>query len=68
MSDRIQFLTKQTVVDMTTLSASLIDRMVIDLTFPPPVKVSRGRVAWVEAEVQGWMKKRMNVEDLEDFI
>jgi len=46
------------VSDRTSLSRTTLWRLVRDGGFPPPVKVSPGRVAWPEATVNAWINAR----------
>ncbi len=53
------------VVYYTGLSSTTIYDMLdkkskrYDSTFPVQVKLSKGRVAWVESEVAGWLQERI---------
>ena len=52
-------------MDYTALSSTTIYEMVnkksdrYDPTFPVQVKLSKGRVAWVEREVAAWIESKM---------
>lgn len=52
-------------MDYTALSSTTIYEMVnkksdrYDPTFPVQVKLSKGRVAWVESEVADWIESKM---------
>lgn len=43
----------------TTLSRSQIDRKVASGEFPRPVRLSSGRLAFVEGEVDDWIANRI---------
>ena len=53
------------VMHYTGLSSTTIDEMLnkksnrYDPTFPVQVKLSKGRVAWVESEVAAWIESKM---------
>jgi len=47
------------VSEMVSLSISQIRRMVKADTFPQPLKISPGRSAWLEKDIQQWMKSLM---------
>jgi len=51
----IRLLKEEEVCDRTTLSRSVLWRKVKAGTFPAPVKINGGRVAWYEHEVQAWI-------------
>jgi len=51
-----KLLTSQQVSEMVSLSISQIRRMVKADTFPQPLKISPGRSAWLEKDIQQWMK------------
>ena len=42
---------------MTSLAPASIRRMYAKGTFPAPMKLSVGRYAWRESDVQGWLDK-----------
>lgn len=56
----LRFMSEKAVCDATTLSASQVRRLALDGKFPKPVSVSAHRRAWVESEVVGWLKERIN--------
>lgn len=60
--DRI--LTKRTVVALTSLSATTIWRLVQKSDFPPPSRISPGRVGWSERAVREWMAQRTSIGGL----
>jgi prophage regulatory protein len=45
------------------LSASTINRYVAAGSFPKPIKLGPGRVAWIEAEVAAWIETRTAERD-----
>tara|TARA_R100000935_G_C2789072_1_gene145142 strand:- start:632 stop:892 length:261 start_codon:yes stop_codon:yes gene_type:complete len=53
------------VIHYTALSSTTIYEMInkksdrYDSTFPVQVKLSKGRVAWVESEVADWIERKM---------
>jgi prophage regulatory protein len=53
------------VIHYTALSSTTIYEMInkksdrYDPTFPVQVKLSKGRVAWVESEVADWIERKM---------
>jgi len=47
------------VSEMVSLSISQIRRMVKTDAFPQPIKISPGRSAWLEKDIQQWMKSLM---------
>ena len=47
------------VVALTGLSRSTIYEWSADGRFPPPVRLSGRAVRWVEAEVEAWLRERM---------
>ena len=54
-----KLLTTQQVSEMVSLSISQIRRMVKNDDFPQPLKISPGRSAWHEKDIQQWMKSLM---------
>lgn len=46
-----------TVYERTTLSRTTVWRMVRLGEFPAPVRVSRNRIAWFEADIEAWLKR-----------
>lgn len=55
-----KFLRKDKVCEITGLPVSSVYRLMSDGDFPRPVKLSANRVAWIEAEVQAWIKERID--------
>jgi hypothetical protein len=37
--------------------------MIIEGLFPKPIRISRGRVAWSEAEIAAWQRARIQERD-----
>ena len=48
---------------MTSLSESLIEKLVARNEFPQPVPLSAGRVGFVEDEVRAWAASRVAARD-----
>ena len=46
------------VMDLTSLSKATVYRKVADGSFPAPFKIGKSRVAWLEADIAGWIKSR----------
>jgi prophage regulatory protein len=44
-------------------SRSTLQSMIEEGRFPKPIRVSRGRVAWSEAEIAAWQQARMSERD-----
>jgi predicted DNA-binding transcriptional regulator AlpA len=44
-------------------SRSTLKSMIDAGLFPKPIRVSRGRVAWSEAEIAAWQKSRIQERD-----
>lgn len=51
-------LSKERVVEITSLSATTIWRMMKKGTFPKSVKASMGRVAWYKSDIDKWISER----------
>lgn len=49
---------KKKVIEMTSLSNSTIFRMQRKGQFPKRIQISKGRVAWREADVVDWIQSR----------
>lgn len=43
----------------TGLSKSQVHRLTAELGFPQPIKLGKRATAWVEAEVESWLQKRI---------
>lgn len=54
-----KFLKMTDVVERVSLARNTISRLVKSGEFPQPVKLSRSRSAFVEAEINAWMLQRM---------
>jgi prophage regulatory protein len=59
----VVFLPKSVVLHRTDQSDTTLWRKVRAGTFPAPVQISSGRVAWVEAEVLEWQRQRIADRD-----
>jgi prophage regulatory protein len=44
-------------------SRSTLRSMIIEGLFPKPIRISRGRVAWSEAEIAAWQRARIQERD-----
>ncbi|KQT60374.1 MULTISPECIES: helix-turn-helix transcriptional regulator [unclassified Aureimonas] len=51
------------VLDRVGLSKRTMLTLVEKGAFPKPVRPSRGTVAWIEAEVDGWIRDRITERD-----
>jgi prophage regulatory protein len=47
------------VIAKTSKSRTSLWRSVKDRTFPPPVRISAGRVGWLEEAVDAWIDARV---------
>ena len=56
------------VMDCTGLGRSTIYNYIADKTFPKPVSLGLRAVAWVESEVQDWIKERIEERDVLEEI
>jgi prophage regulatory protein len=56
-----KLLRRDDVLAVTALKTSTLDNLLAAGAFPAAVKTSPGTVAWVEAEVQDWIKSRPRV-------
>lgn len=43
----------------TGLSRSQVHRLVDELNFPRPIRLSKRAVAWVEGEIEAWLQERI---------
>lgn len=57
------FMLRADVIEFTTLSKSVLRRLMMRDEFPKPVKLSPNRVAWRRAEVEDWVNNRERVTD-----
>ena len=55
----IKFLRLPQVLEATGLKRALIYYMVKDGEFPKPIKIGKRAVAWIESEVQEWIRDRI---------
>ena len=55
------FLLRPDVIELTTLSNSVIRRLMLRGEFPQPVQLAPNRVAWRKAEVEEWVESRERV-------
>lgn len=53
------FMLRADVLEETTLSKSVLRRLMLRDQFPRPVKLAPNRVAWVRSEVTAWVDARM---------
>ncbi|ENM5751140.1 AlpA family transcriptional regulator [Vibrio mimicus] len=58
--NNIRLIRFREVLTMTGLSRSSLYRFIEENQFPPQVQLGGRAVAWVEGEVQDWIKKRIN--------
>jgi prophage regulatory protein len=56
MSEPAKLITVKIVMDRLGISRTTVWKMVKDGQFPPPVRVSPGRVAWRENDVAKWVE------------
>lgn len=47
----------------TTLGKTTVYQQIKEMNFPAPIHIGRRRVAWVEAEVDAWVRSRIEVRD-----
>jgi prophage regulatory protein len=57
------FYDKSAIVSMTTLSYTTLWRMIRDGKFPPPVQISKGRVAWPKSSVDAWLTAKADSQE-----
>ena len=55
----MRFLSKRQVRDLISLSFTQIDRLESTGNFPKRLRLTEGRVVWVETEILEWMRKRL---------
>jgi prophage regulatory protein len=53
------FYDKKTVTNLTTLSTTTLWRRVREGTFPAPIVISKGRVAWDRGAVDKWIRDKV---------
>lgn len=51
------------VMHLTGLAQSTVYKYITDGTFPKPVSLGKRNVAWVESEIQDWIKERIMARD-----
>jgi prophage regulatory protein len=66
--NQIRFLRLAEVKKRTSLSKSAIYEKIAKHEFPRPVSLSRQSVAWVELEVEDWMKQRLSSRDKAETV
>lgn len=54
-----RFLKDDEVEQRTSLSRSTRWRRIKEKTFPAPVQISKGRVAWLEDDVESWISQQL---------
>ena len=59
----VRVLRRPEVEKMTALSRSAIYRMMKAGAFPKPVRLGIGAVAWVESEIDQWIRDRIDERD-----
>ena len=47
----------------TTLGKTTVYQQIKERGFPAPIHIGRRRVAWVEAEVDAWLRSRIEARD-----
>ena len=58
MESQTALLSKARVVEITSLSATTIWRMMKKGEFPKSVRASMGRVAWHKSDIDKWLSER----------
>lgn len=58
MENKIALLSKEKVINMTTLSYPTIWRMMKKGVFPKSVSASNRRVAWLAKDIEKWIEER----------
>ena len=59
----MRLLTKKQVRDKVTISPSQMKRLEDEGKFPLRIQLGQNRVAWCEAEIDGWIKARIEARD-----
>jgi len=54
----MSWLTKAQVKALTTLSYAQIDRLEAEGKFPKRIRLTEGRVVWIEEQIREWMRQR----------
>ncbi len=57
--NKIKLIKLEAVIEMTTLSRSAIYRGIRECRFPKQVRLSHRSVAWVESDIQNWIKAQI---------
>ena len=52
-----KLLKAQDVADLTSMSRSHLHRLARDGKFPKPIKIGENRSAWLESDVQEWIRE-----------
>lgn len=55
----LQLLKLKQVMSITSLGRSTVYKYCADNNFPKPIKLGQRNVAWIENEVQEWIKQKM---------
>lgn len=63
MSDAVTFIRRKAVLQRTGLPASTLYELINRDAFPRPVQLSTRAVGWIEAEVDAWMRERIEQRD-----
>lgn len=58
MEQQIALLSREKVVEITSLSKTTIWRMMKKGQFPKSVRASMGRVAWYKSDIDKWLAER----------
>jgi len=58
-SEYCSLISVKTVCARTAISRASLYRFIDEGTFPKPVRLSPGRIAFVESEVEGWVKRKI---------
>ena len=61
--DPTRFLRIKDVIDRVGLSRTTIWRLEATGEFPKSVRVSEGRSAWIESEIQSWIEAKISERD-----
>ena len=54
-----RFLKSEEVKQRTSLSRSTRWRRIKERKFPAPIRISTGRVAWLEADIEAWISQQL---------
>lgn len=63
MSEPITFIRRKAVLQRTGLPHSTLYELISRDAFPRPVQLSKRAVGWIEAEVEAWMRERIEQRD-----